>query len=329
MLKFIVKRLIQMIPILVGMAFVSFLIIKLAPGDYLSRLELNPAISKQTIENLRKLYGLDRNVFTQFLIWMWNALHFNLGYSFAYHKPVTQLIMERAGNTLELTVPAFLLSWLLSIPIGIVSAVYHNRFVDRIISILSFAGISIPSFFMALSLMYIAAKTGLFPVGGMVSQNYAKLPIYLKFLDRAWHMMVPLTSLVIGSVASLSRLIRSTMIDEIGKNYVMVARAKGIPNRDVLLRYAFRNAMNPFITLMGFGIADLLSGSVLVEIITAWPGLGRLMFNAVMSQDVPLIMGSLYIGGIMLLIGNLIADVLIAFNDPRIRHREVEGNLAK
>ncbi|ADU96425.1 ABC transporter permease [Thermovibrio ammonificans] len=329
MLRYLLKRLLQMVPLVIGMTFISFVVIKLAPGDFLTRLELNPSYSKETIQELRRLYGLDQNIFVQYLHWLKNALVFNLGYSFAYHKPVLSLIEERLLNTLELTVTSFVLSWLLAVPLGIVAAVYRGKLLDRAITLFSLFGISVPNFFLAFLLMFFAAKTGLFPIGGVVSQNYSQLPWYGKILDRLWHMAIPLTVLVVGSIAGLLRLVRSTVLEELGKDYVKVAIAKGLPYRRVVLKHAFRNALNPFLTLIGFDIAGLLSGAALVEIITAWPGMGRLMFEAVMAQDLFVVMGSLYIGGIMLVIGNLIADLLLALNDPRIREREVEGRVAR
>ncbi|RKQ63423.1 peptide/nickel transport system permease protein [Thermovibrio guaymasensis] len=327
MFKYLLKRFFQMVPIVISMTFVSFVIVKLAPGNYFTQLELNPSISKETIEELKKLYGLDQNLFLQYFKWLLNALQFNLGYSFAYHKPVLDLIKERLVNTLELTVTSFILSWLVAVPLGIVAGVYRGKLLDRLITLFSFFGISLPNFFLAFIFMYFAAKTGLFPIGGVVSQNYDSLPWWGKVLDRLWHMALPLSVLVIGSIAGLLRLVRSTIIDELNKDYVKVAIAKGLPYRVVVMKHAFRNALNPFLTLIGFDIAGLLSGAALVEIITAWPGMGRLMFEAVMSQDLFLVMGSLYIGGIMLVLGNLIADILIAINDPRIREKEVEGRV--
>ncbi|MEO2068237.1 MAG: ABC transporter permease [Desulfurobacteriaceae bacterium] len=328
MLKYVIKRLFQMFPIVIGMTFISFLIIKLAPGDFFSQLEMNPSISKETIEELRKLYGLDQNIILQYFHWLVNALQFNLGYSFAYHKPVVDLIEERLLNTLELTVSSFILSWLIAVPLGIIAGVYRGRLLDKLISFFSIFGISFPNFFLAFILMYLAAKTGLFPIGGVVSQNYENLSIFEKFLDRLWHIAIPLTVLVVGNIAGLLRLVRSTIVEELDKDYVKLAIAKGLPYRIVVMKHAFRNALNPFLTLIGFDIAGLISGAALIEIITAWPGLGRLMFDAVMAQDLFLVMGSLYIGGIMLVVGNLIADILIALNDPRIREKEVEGKVA-
>ncbi|MEO2083786.1 MAG: ABC transporter permease [Desulfurobacteriaceae bacterium] len=329
MLRYLFKRLLQMIPIVVGMTFVSFVVIKLAPGDFFAQLEMNPAVSRETVEELRKLYGLDQNLIFQYLNWLKNAIVFNLGYSFAYNKPVIVLIEERLLNTLELTVTSFIFSWLLAVPLGIVAAVYRGKLLDRLITFFSLLGLSVPNFFLAFIFMYLAAKTGWFPIGGVVSQNYDQLSWYGKLLDRLWHMAVPLAVLVIGSIAGLLRLVRSTVLEELNKEYVKLAVAKGLPYRRVVLFHAFRNALNPFLTLIGFDIAGLLSGAALIEIITAWPGMGRLMFEAVMSQDLFVVMGSLYIGGIMLVVGNLFADLLLALNDPRIREREVEGKLVR
>jgi peptide/nickel transport system permease protein len=325
MLAYLFKRLLQMFPILVGMTFVSFVVMKLAPGDFFTRLEMDPAVSKETVEKLRHMYGFDRGLLVQYLHWLLNALKFDFGYSFAYHKPVIELIGERLLNTLQLTVSSFLLSWLIAVPLGLIAGVFSGKLLDRLITLFSLLGISVPNFFLAFILMYLASKTGLLPIGGAVSQNYEELTLASKLLDRLHHMLLPLAVLVFGSMAGLLRLVRNTILDELSKDYVKIAIAKGLPYRTVLFKHAFRNAMNPFLTLVGFDIASLLSGSALVEIITAWPGMGRLMFDAVMSQDLFLVMGSLYIGGIMLMVGNLVADLLLAINDPRIREREVEG----
>jgi len=327
MVKYVLKRLLQFVPIIIGMTFLSFIVIKLAPGDFLTQLEMNPSVSKETIESLRKLYGLDQNFFVQYFHWLLNALKFNLGYSFSYHKPVTELLEERLFNTLELTVTSFFLSWLLALPLGILGGVFRGSFLDKLINGFSLFFLSIPNFFLAFLLMFLASKTGWFPIGGVVSQNYSQLSFFGKILDRLWHMAIPLTVLVLGSVAGLLRLVRNVVIEELNKDYVRVAVAKGLPYKIVVVKHCFRNALSPFLTLIGFDIAGLLSGAVLVEIITAWPGLGRLMFEAVMAQDIFVVMGSLYIGGLMLLFGNLVADILLALNDPRIREREVEGKV--
>jgi len=325
MFKFVLKRILQMIPTILGMTFIGFVVIKLAPGDFLSSLELNPSYSKETIEELKKLYGLDENIFVQYFKWLFNAITFNLGYSFAYHKPVSELISERLLNTLSLTVSSFVLSWAIGIPLGVYSAMKSGKLADKIIRAYSYLGISVPNFFVAFLLMLFSAKTGILPIGGIQSFNFEELSFFGKITDRIHHMLLPLTVLVFGSSASLVRLVRNTVMDELKKDYVLLARAKGLPERRILFVHVLKNAMSPFYTLIGFDIANLLSGAVLIEIITSWPGIGRLMFDAVMSQDFFVVMGSLYIGGLMLLAGNLFADIMLAINDPRVREREVEG----
>jgi peptide/nickel transport system permease protein len=176
-------------------------------------------------------------------------------------------------------------------------------------------------------MLFFAVKTGLLPTGGATSPDYDSLSLFEKILDRLWHVALPAFVLAIGSLAGLVRLVRSTMIDALNAEYILFAKAKGLPEKQIILKHALKNALNPFITLLGFEIASLLSGSALVEIIVNWPGMGMLMLEAVLSQDLYLVMGGLYIGAIMLIIGNLIADVLLAKLDPRVRQREVEGVL--
>ena len=327
MFLYIVKRLIQMIPLVIGITFISFIIIQMAPGDYLDQLRMNPQISKETLKELEKAYGLDQPILVQYFKWLMNALKFDLGYSFSYHVPVIELIKERIGNTLFLSITSALLAWLLAVPLGIWAALNPNRWIDKFIQLFSFTFMSIPNFFLAFLLLFVAVKTGLFPTGGATSPDYDQLSLTGKIIDRLWHVSLPAFVLAIGSLAGLVRLVRSAMIEALHSEYVMFARAKGLPEKQVIFRHALRNALNPFITLLGFEIANLLSGAALIEIIVNWPGMGMLMLDAVLSQDLYLVMGGLYIGAIMLIIGNLIADILLAKLDPRVTQREVEGVL--
>ncbi len=327
MFLYIVRRLVQMVPLVIGITFISFLIIQLAPGDYLDKLKMNPQISQETLEELKKAYGLDKPLFVQYFYWLLNALKFDLGYSFSYHVPVLELIKERVGNTLFLSVTSAVLAWLLAVPMGIWAALNPNRWVDKFVQLFSFTFMSIPNFFLAFLLLFVAVKTGLLPTGGATSPNYEQLSFFEKMLDRLWHVSLPAFVLAIGSLAGLVRLVRSAMIESLQSEYVLFARAKGLSEREIIYKHALRNALNPFITLLGFEIASLLSGAALIEIIVNWPGMGMLMLDAVLSQDLYLVMGGLYIGAIMLIIGNLIADILLAKLDPRVRQREVEGVL--
>ncbi len=327
MLLYIIRRLIQMIPLVIGITFISFLIIQLAPGNYLDQLKMNPQISKETIKELERAYGLDKPLLVQYFKWLINALKFDLGYSFSYHVPVLELIKERVGNTLFLSITSAVLAWGLAVPMGIWAALNPNRWIDRFIQLFSFTFMSVPNFFLAFLLLFVAVKTGIFPTGGATSPDYDQMSILGKILDRLWHVSLPAFVLAIGSLAGLVRLVRSAMIESLQSEYVMFARAKGLPEKDVIYRHALKNALNPFITLLGFEIANLLSGAALIEIIVNWPGMGMLMLDAVLSQDLYLVMGGLYIGAIMLIIGNLIADLLLAKLDPRVRQREIEGVL--
>ncbi|GAB6073141.1 ABC transporter permease [Venenivibrio stagnispumantis] len=327
MLLYILKRLLNMIPLLIGITFLSFVIIQLAPGNYLDQLKMNPQISEETIKQLEESYGLNQPLIIQYFKWLLNALRFEFGYSFSYHLPVLELIKERVGNTLFLSVVSGLLAWLLAIPLGIIAAIKPNSIIDKFIQLFSFTFMSIPSFFLAFLMLLLAVNTGIFPTGGATSINYENLSLFEKILDRLWHVSLPAFVLAITSLAGLVRLVRSAMIESLSSDYVLFAKTKGLKDKDIILKHALRNALNPFITLLGFEIASLLSGAALVEIIVNWPGMGMLMLDAVLSQDLYLVMGGLYIGAIMLIIGNLVADILLAKLDPRIRQREVEGVL--
>ncbi len=316
-----------MIPLVIGITFISFIIIQMAPGSYLDQLKMNPQISKETLKELERAYGLDQPLLVQYFKWLINALKFDLGYSFSYHVPVLELIKERIRNTLFLSITSALLAWSLAVPLGIWAALNPNRWIDKFIQLFSFTFMSIPNFFLAFLLLFVAVKTGLFPTGGATSPDYDQMSLWGKILDRLWHVSLPAFVLAIGSLAGLVRLVRSAMIEAMQSEYVMFARAKGLPEKEVIFKHALRNALNPFITLLGFEIASLLSGAALVEIIVNWPGMGMLMLDAVLSQDLYLVMGGLYIGAIMLIIGNLIADILLAKVDPRVRQREIEGVL--
>lgn len=274
-----------------------------------------------------KLYGLDQPILIQYLKWLVNALKFDLGYSFSYQMPVIELIRDRIGNTLLLSVLSGLIAWLLAIPLGIIAAIKPNSLIDKLIQIFSFTFMSMPGFFFAFLMLFFAVKTGIFPTGGAYSPNYDQLSTFEKIVDRLWHASLPAIVIAVGSLAGLVRLVRSTMIEQLQSEYVLFARAKGLSEKDIIIKHALRNALNPFITILGFEIASLLSGSALIEIIINWPGMGMLMLDAVLSQDLYLVMGGLYIGAIMLIIGNLIADILLAKLDPRIKQREVEGIL--
>jgi len=319
MKKYILKRFIQFIPLIIGMTFISFLIIQLSPGDYFTQLKMNPEISPETIENMRKLFGLDKPLILQYFYWLKNVLTFNLGESFSYHVPVSYLIKIKLKNTIALSIFSIFLTWIVAIPLGIFGAIKEKRWSEKIISFFAYIGISIPSFFLAMLVIFFISKTAILPLGGTTSIFYENATTFEKFLDYLKHLLVPGIILTISGIGSLYRLMKNNFLESLNSPYIFTAYAKGLPTYKIYFKHALRNAINPMITIFGYELSGILSGAGLVEIITGWPGMGRLILESVLSQDLYLVMASLLIGGILLIMGNLFSDILLALVDPRIR----------
>jgi peptide/nickel transport system permease protein len=323
MIRYIARRLILLGPLLVGITFVSWAAIQLAPGsgDYFQSLVLQyPQISPATIEGLRARFGMDQPPWIQYFRWLWNIVHLDFGLSFAYQVPVTWLIGTRALNTLLLSVTSLAAAWAIAIPLGIYSAVHQYSVTDGLLSAGAFVAISVPSFFSALLLLYAAYWSHLLPLQGLTSVNYDVLSLGERVLDVAWHLVLPTLALGVFSVGGLMRYMRNNLLDVLRADYVKTARAKGVSERRVIFRHAVRNAINPLVTLFGFELGGLLSGAAFVENILGYPGLGRLVLEAVLKKDVFVVMGSLLMGSVLLILGNLAADILLALVDPRIRY---------
>lgn len=320
MINYIIKRILIAIPLILAMSFVTFLAINLAPGNFFDTLRLDPQFSEETIRHYEALYHLDKPVIIQYLYWLKNLVKLDFGYSFFYNAPVKRVISSRLLNTLLLSSVSLLFTWLIAIPLGIIAAVKRNRFADRFISLLSFIGLSIPSFFFALLLLYLASAFGALPLGGMRSANFDSLNLLEKIFDIAKHLIIPTIVIATSAFAGLQRLMRGNLLDVLRQQYILAARAKGLPENRVIYHHALRNAINPLVTIFGYQLSGLLSGAALTEIICNWPGLGSLLLSAVRAQDVYLVMGSMLMGGILLLAGNLISDILLAWVDPRIRY---------
>jgi peptide/nickel transport system permease protein len=303
-----------------------FAIIQLAPGDYLDNLRQNPTISQETIEELEIRFGLNKPPLVQYGIWLKQVVtQFDFGESFVYSRSVSSLIRERVGATLLLAISSIILTWAIALPLGIISAVRQNTKIDQILRIISYFGQGFPSFITALLLLIIAQNLSpLFPIGGMTSINHDEFSFLGKILDIGWHMILPTIALSIASFAGLQRLTRGQLLDVLRQDYIQTARAKGLPENRVLYVHALRNAINPLITLLGFEFASLLSGSFIAEYFFNWPGLGRLILQAVQAQDLYLVMASLMMGATMLIIGNLMADLLLKMVDPRIQLENLE-----
>jgi len=322
MLRFILNRFLIAIPLLLGMSLITFILMQMTPGNYFDRLKLDPQVSEETIERFEKLYSLDKPAWQQYLQWLKNFTKLELGHSFFYNIPVTKIIGSRLFNTFVLSFASFLLTWLLAIPLGIWAAVRHNKLIDRLIQFSSYVALSMPSFFLAMILLYIFSEIGGFPLGGMYSANYDDLNFIGKSVDLLKHLAIPTIAISIGSIGSLQRIMRGNMLEVLRQQYILTARSKGLPENRVIYRHALRNAINPLITLLGYEFSALLSGSALVEIICSWPGLGNLILTAVRSKDVYLVMAAMMMGGILFLIGNLLADIMLAMSDPRIRYEK-------
>jgi peptide/nickel transport system permease protein len=310
-----------MIPVLVGISLLAFFVIQLAPGNFLTAMKADPQVSKERIAEMEHKFGLDRPWPIQYGLWLKNVLlNFDFGYSFANKRPVAELIRERLLNTFILSITAMLIAWGIAIPLGILSAVRQYSWIDRLSSLVAFLGLSIPEVFFALLMILVAARTGWFPVGGMVSLDYDTLGFWGQVGDRLHHLALPALVLGTSHMASRMRQMRANLLDVLRMDYVTTARAKGLPERAVVLRHAVRNAINPLITLLGFALANLLSGAFLVEVVMSWPGLGRLTVDALFARDLYLVMGAVMMASALLIVSNLVADLLLALTDPRISY---------
>lgn len=320
MIKYIFKRFFIAIPLLLAISFITFMLIQLSPGDYFDRMKLDPHVSEKTVEEYKAKYHLDKPVPMQFLYWLKNLLKLDFGYSFSQHAKVWSVLKSRLINTLILSVCAIFFVWIVAIPIGTICAVKQYSWTDKLLSSVSFMGMSIPNFFLALLLLYGASMLGGWPVGGMHSAHYHEMSLFGRIVDVAKHMVIPVLVISFGSIAGLQRLMRGNMLEVLRAQYITTARAKGLPERTIIYKHALKNAINPMITIFGYQLSGLLGGAALTEIMCSWPGMGSLLLEAIRSQDVYLVMGDIFLAGILLIAGNLIADILLAVIDPRIRY---------
>ena len=321
MKTFLIRRLLAAIPLIIVVTFITKALLVASPGNYLDTIRLTPSISRDYIVQMERMYHLDsNNVFERYWYWFWPAVQGDLGYSFTKSAPVWSLIGERVLNTLLLTGSALVFSWVFAIPLGVLAAVYRNRWLDKVIGFISFFGLSIPSIFFSLLMILFAAKTGLFPAGGIHNQvMWDVMTPWERFVDTLWHLILP--TIVLGTIglAQYVRQMRSEMIETLSQDFIRTARAKGLSRWRVLTHHALGNAINPLVTIFGFSLATLLAGALLTEYVFGWPGLGTLIFDALSSKDEPIVMASVVMLVLMLVVGNLIADLLLAVIDPRIR----------
>jgi peptide/nickel transport system permease protein len=324
--RYILKRLLQSIPLLLGIVTATFFMMRLAPGDPLD-MYLEPQRQRQVdpelIELLRKRYGLDKPIHIQYVTWLKNLAKGDLGESFRYRRPVAHLIAERIPYTLQLTVLALLFSTIVGMTLGIISAIKQYTALDKTVTVGSLIIYSIPGFWLALMLVLIfSVNLSWLPTSQTRSLDYEFFSLGQKILDRLWHLVLPVFVLGIASAAGKARYMRNRLLEVLNEEYVLAARARGLRERAVILKHALRNALIPLITVLGLHLPFLLGGSILIESIFAWPGMGSLAVGGVSGRDYPLIMATTMVAAVLVVIGNLLADVTYVLVDPRVSYEK-------
>jgi peptide/nickel transport system permease protein len=318
-MKYLFRRTVHGILLLIGASILCFLFSDLAPGGFFDEMKLNPQISSSTIAALRTQYGLDRPLPVRYGSWVQSVFRGEFGYSFAYNTSVRSLVLLRARNTLVLTSLATILAWLIAVPLGVWIASHPGKWVDRICMGGTSVLISLSELVLVLSLLYFAVRTHALPVGGMVSTGFESLSVLGKMWDLTAHLIVPAAALTLASLPILVRHVRACLIEVLETPFVESARAHGIGRARLLFRHALPAAANPLISLFGLSVGGLLSGSLLVEVITGWPGLGPLLLESSISRDLYVVVGIVMASTVFMICGNLLADIMLVALDPRLR----------
>jgi peptide/nickel transport system permease protein len=314
--RYVVRRLIQAVPLLLAISAVSFAILKLTPGGPLAAYEGNPDFTDEDRRRLEAAFGIDQPVPLQYLSWLQRFLSGDWGTSFASHLPVLDVILERLPNTVYLMGTVFVVVLLLSIPIGVLAAVKQYSWLDHLITGATFAFLATPTFWLGLLLIIVfGLQLRLFPLGGMQT-----LGTDFDLVDRLRHLVLPVATLALVQIGSNVRYLRASMLETIGHDFMRTARAKGLAERVVVLRHAFKNAAIPLVTVVALDLPELFVGALVTEQIFGWPGMGRLFLDAAFRFDYPVLMGILTVSSALIVLSNLIADVLYGYLDPRIRY---------
>ncbi|HUV35592.1 MAG TPA: ABC transporter permease [Patescibacteria group bacterium] len=320
MQRFFIRRILQAVLLVLIVLTITFFLLHLAPGDPMSRY-YHPDISPETIAQIREHLGLDRPVLEQYVRWMGSFIRGDFGMSLRFNRPVSALLAETIPNTLRLTVASLLLYIIIGSALGILSAVRRYSLLDRINTIAALFIYSIPSFWLALMLILLfSLKAGILPSSHMESIGAGELAGGALLWDRLRHLVLPAFVLGVASAAGMARYMRGSMLDVLREDYIRTARAKGLPEGRVLLKHALKNAAIPVVTIIGLSIPLLLGGSVVVEKIFSWPGMGRLMVDAIYSRDYPVVLAVNFVVAVMVIVGNLVADIGYALLDPRITY---------
>jgi peptide/nickel transport system permease protein len=322
MLPYLLRRLLISIPLLLGILCMSFVMLKLAPGEpTVIQQDLQARQSGAQRETLRQLYGLDKPIHVQFGRWVWRAVRLDFGRSYSPDaRPVMDKIAERIPITLGLNVLELLVIFSVAIPLGILSAIRQYSIFDKATTVFVFVGFATPDFWLALLLMILfGVQLGWLPMSGLRSLNFEYLPFWAQLWDVLSHLILPVLVAAFGGLAYLSRLMRGSLLEVIRQDYIRTARAKGVPEREVIYKHAVRNAVIPVVTLLGLMVPGLLGGSVFIETVFAIPGMGQLFVQSAFSRDEPVLMALVVIGASLSLLGNILADVSYGMVDPRIR----------
>ena len=325
MTAYIIRRLLWMLPLLIGVSVISFTLLKRAPGDPVSAILAGAAregegVTAEDRDRLREQYGLNDPAYVQYFRWLGEITQGNLGESTRQNAPVFDVIKQRLPNTVKLSLVAFILTIVIALPLGIISAVKQYSMIDYILTFGGFAGISVPQFWLALMLLYIfALKLGWFPSFGMQSA-YVDDGFFPQLIDSIKHYILPVTAITIVGLTGYMRYQRAAMLDVIKQDYVRTARAKGLSESKVILKHAWRNALIPIITLLGYVFVILVEGSIVVETIFSWPGMGLLAVDSLQQRDYPVVMAIVLMSSVLILLGTLLSDILYAVVDPRVRY---------
>lgn len=322
MLSYIARRLLQMIPLLLGISIINFAIIHLAPGDPVLLLSERNATPEE-LARIRALYGLDQPIYIQYLRWLSHVIRGDFGRSFVDGRPVIDHILERLPYTLLLNFIVMVVIYAIALPVGIMSALKQYSKFDHAVTLLAFLGQATPSFWFALLLIYtVGVKLNWLPIAGAgtIGVSVRTDGLWATILDRAKYLVLPVTVMSLGSLAGIARYMRSSMLEVIRQDYVRTARAKGLPEKVVILKHALRNALLPIVTLLGFELPILFGGSVIIETIFSWPGLGLLSIRAIFQRDYQIVMAMNMIGAVLMILGNFLSDVLYIIVDPRIKY---------
>ena len=318
-MSYLLHRVLHGLFVLIAVSVLSFFLLHLAPGEFFSEIRLNPLISSTSVDALRAQYGLDRSLPAQYGLWLRSSLKGDFGYSFAYNQPVSAILWPRVRNTLLLNTVALTLAWLFALPLGAWAAARPGGWEDRLSAVGTSTLLVIPDLLIAVALLMVAVRTGWFPAGGIMSLQMAGASTSCQLGDLTAHMFLPVLTIVLGTFPILYRHVRSSMAEALASPFVRAARGHGLRRNQVLFRQALPAAANPLISLLGISFGTLLSASLLVEIVFSWPGLGPILLESILARDVYVIVGVFILSAALVIIGNLFADVLLYWNDPRIR----------